>query len=60
MSYKPALPEAPPSSVIKQPEGPQRETAPGATSDQDKLGEKKPEDEFGYIVTNQRYGEFLL
>lgn len=54
MAYKTFTQEAPPSTVKSpKPAGAQKEVTPTEAASQDKLG-KEQEQEFGYIVTNQR------
>lgn len=57
-------PEAQPSTIkAPKPEEAQKDTTPTVTSRLDKLGKTKPAsktEEFGYIVTNQRYRECVL
>lgn len=65
MAYKMVAPEAPPSTIkTPKPVGVQKETAPTASANQDKLGKKEPvvskAEEYGYIVTNQRYNNARL
>lgn len=58
MAYKIAAPKAPPSTVKPpKPEGSQKDLTVAAK--QDKLRPNEPAakpEEYGYIVTNQRYG----
>ncbi len=57
MAYKMAAPEAPPSTIKPpKPEGVQKDST--AAANQDKLRKNEPvakTEQFGYIVTNQRY-----
>lgn len=58
MAYKMSPQEAPPfNAKPPTPEGVQKEATPTTTVNQDKLGNDPAGqvDEFGYIVTNQRY-----
>lgn len=63
MAYKMSAQVAPPSNAKPPtPEGVQKEATPTTTVNQDKLGKKDPVgqvDEFGYIVTNQRYASWV-
>jgi len=57
--YKMDSEEAPPSTVKTG--GAQKEATPTEAENRDKVGQKKPAgqaQEFGYIVTNQRYSSF--
>lgn len=58
MAYK-MVPEAPPSTVkAPKPEEGQKDTTPALTANQEQLRPNEPAakaEEYGYIVTNQRY-----